>query len=144
MGDAETISFTGTNSTVTPPTFLSYGYIGVEVTGSPFDLPSGVAFNLDVSTNGGPSALLSTGTISTLAGANLKVAFSPLDRTIGVGAYSIFQPSYYLSPYGSAQVTGSVDAVPEPSTWAMMLLGFAGVGFAGYRHARNGRVSLAA
>ncbi len=27
----------------------------------------------------------------------------------------------------------SVAAVPEPSTWAMMLLGFAGLGFAGYR-----------
>jgi hypothetical protein len=24
-------------------------------------------------------------------------------------------------------------AAPEPSTWAMMLLGFAGLGFAGYR-----------
>ncbi len=29
--------------------------------------------------------------------------------------------------------------VPEPSTWAMMLLGFAGVGFAGYRRARVSR-----
>jgi hypothetical protein len=28
------------------------------------------------------------------------------------------------------------SAVPEPSTWAMMLLGFAGLGFAGYRRAR--------
>jgi hypothetical protein len=27
----------------------------------------------------------------------------------------------------------SVSAVPEPSTWAMMLLGFAGVGFMAYR-----------
>jgi hypothetical protein len=26
------------------------------------------------------------------------------------------------------------DAVPEPSTWAMMVLGFAGVGFMAYRH----------
>ena len=26
--------------------------------------------------------------------------------------------------------------VPEPSTWAMMLVGFAGLGFAGYRRAR--------
>jgi PEP-CTERM motif len=25
------------------------------------------------------------------------------------------------------------SAIPEPSTWAMMLLGFAGLGFAGYR-----------
>ena len=30
-------------------------------------------------------------------------------------------------------------AVPEPSTWAMTLLGFAGLGFAGYRQARAGR-----
>lgn len=28
-------------------------------------------------------------------------------------------------------------AVPEPSTWAMMLLGFAGLGFAGYRRTRK-------
>jgi len=27
----------------------------------------------------------------------------------------------------------AVSAVPEPATWAMMLLGFAGVGFIGYR-----------
>jgi len=26
-----------------------------------------------------------------------------------------------------------VAAVPEPSTWAMMILGFAGVGFMAYR-----------
>jgi hypothetical protein len=32
-----------------------------------------------------------------------------------------------------AQITG----IPEPSTWAMMLIGFAGVGFAGYRRTRN-------
>ena len=28
-------------------------------------------------------------------------------------------------------------AIPEPSTWAMMLLGFAGLGFAGYRKTRK-------
>ena len=32
----------------------------------------------------------------------------------------------------------SVGPVPEPSTWAMMLLGFAGVGFMAYRRARKG------
>jgi unsaturated chondroitin disaccharide hydrolase len=31
--------------------------------------------------------------------------------------------------------------VPEPSTWAMVLVGFAGLGFAGYRRARAGRAS---
>jgi hypothetical protein len=29
-------------------------------------------------------------------------------------------------------------AIPEPSTWAMMLLGFGGLAFAGYRRARAG------
>jgi hypothetical protein len=31
------------------------------------------------------------------------------------------------------QLLGSVSSVPEPSTWAMMILGFAGVGFMAYR-----------
>jgi hypothetical protein len=38
-------------------------------------------------------------------------------------------------------VNDTVGAVPEPSTWAMMLLGFAGVGFMAYR--RKPRVALA-
>jgi PEP-CTERM motif len=32
----------------------------------------------------------------------------------------------------------NVSAVPEPSTWAMMILGFFGVGFIAYRRKRNG------
>lgn len=31
----------------------------------------------------------------------------------------------------------SIAAVPEPSTWAMMLIGFAGLGFAGYKRVRR-------
>jgi hypothetical protein len=30
-------------------------------------------------------------------------------------------------------------AVPEPSTWAMMILGFAGIGFTAYRRKQNGQ-----
>jgi hypothetical protein len=47
----------------------------------------------------------------------------------------------YYNIQGSAAVSG---AVPEPSTWAMLLLGFAGLGFAGYRRARAGHATLAA
>jgi hypothetical protein len=37
----------------------------------------------------------------------------------------------------SANVSGIFSAgVPEPSTWVMMFLGFAGLGFAGYRSSR--------
>jgi hypothetical protein len=39
------------------------------------------------------------------------------------------------SDFGSAGFSGAV--VPEPSAWAMMLIGFAGLGFAGYRGSRK-------
>jgi hypothetical protein len=39
---------------------------------------------------------------------------------------------------------GVSPAIPEPSTWALMLIGFAGVGFVGYRRAKRGRAMLAA
>jgi hypothetical protein len=35
-----------------------------------------------------------------------------------------------------AELTFASDPIPEPSTWAMMLIGFAGLGFAGYRKAK--------
>ncbi len=35
------------------------------------------------------------------------------------------------------QLAGNVVAVPEPTTWAMVLLGFAGLGFAGYRKGKS-------
>ncbi len=38
---------------------------------------------------------------------------------------------------------GLMFAAPEPSTWAMMVLGFAGVGFAGYRRTRKAAVVAA-
>ncbi len=38
----------------------------------------------------------------------------------------------------------AVAAVPEPSTWAMMILGFGGVGFMAYRRKRNGSALTAA
>jgi hypothetical protein len=40
----------------------------------------------------------------------------------------------YNDAYGANLTFNS--AVPEPSTWAMMLIGFAGLGFAGYRRAK--------
>ena len=41
-----------------------------------------------------------------------------------------------------ATFSATVSAVPEPSTWAMMILGFFGVGFLAYRR-RNGTAAVA-
>ena len=37
---------------------------------------------------------------------------------------------------------GLTPSIPEPSTWAMMLLGFVGLGYAGYRRATTTRAAL--
>jgi hypothetical protein len=60
----------------------------------------------------------------------------------GFADASGFQGSsgYYQDNGGALQVT--ISAVPEPSTWAMMVLGFAGVGFMAYR--RKSRPTLMA
>ncbi len=42
-----------------------------------------------------------------------------------------------LALFGVGTIT-EVTAVPEPSTWAMMILGFFGVGIMAYRRKQNG------
>jgi hypothetical protein len=53
----------------------------------------------------------------------------------GFMAETVFVP-------GATPDIANITAVPEPSTWAMMLLGFAGVGFMTYR--RKSRPALTA
>jgi hypothetical protein len=48
---------------------------------------------------------------------------------------------FFASLYTTAQIT-SVNGVPEPSTWAMMILGFAGIGFMTYRR-KSGALHVA-
>ena len=58
--------------------------------------------------------------------------------------YSTAPATYFVSTYvnglynpGAAVTSLTLTAVPEPSTWAMMLAGFIALGFAGYRRARS-------
>ena len=46
---------------------------------------------------------------------------------------------FYTAANGNT--IGFETTVPEPSTWAMMLLGFAGLGFLGYRKVRQGTLA---
>jgi hypothetical protein len=43
-----------------------------------------------------------------------------------------------VNEFDYTQFPGNIVLVPEPSTWAMMIAGLAGLGFAGYRSSRKG------
>ena len=45
-------------------------------------------------------------------------------------------------PINGSATQQMVVGVPEPATWAMMLFGFLGLGFLGYRKAEMGRASM--
>jgi PEP-CTERM motif len=57
------------------------------------------------------------------------------------GPFSMTEEAFFtLTPFAQLINRGQTEiksAVPEPSTWAMMLLGFAGLGYAGFRKARS-------
>ena len=64
-----------------------------------------------------------------------------LNPIYGIVQQSTDPGGFFGPPPGVALTDFSVSAVPEPSTWAMMLLGFAGLGFA-FRRSRR-KVSFA-
>ena len=77
---------------------------------------------------------------SSVNGVQIFTGDSVGDTVINLG--SDFGPNIHLTigqfeaGFGGGDfVIGGVvsGAVPEPSTWAMMLLGFAGLGYVGYR-----------
>ena len=75
----------------------------------------------------------------TLIGPTIQFDFPfPQGGNVAAGNFdSITSETKYL--YGSVTVSG----VPEVSTWAMMLLGFAGLGFAAHRRTKARSVSFA-
>jgi hypothetical protein len=54
-------------------------------------------------------------------------------------------PNVYVYQWGSGATADSltivIGDVPEPSTWALMLLGFAGLGYVGRHASRKGAVA---
>jgi PEP-CTERM motif len=72
------------------------------------------------------------------------VSFKDTGQILDTGNYDFINgssdgnESINWNSIGSVADRGGVSGVPEPSTWAMLLLGFAAVGFAGYRRAKTG------
>jgi PEP-CTERM motif len=55
-----------------------------------------------------------------------------------VGSQTYLSANASAGAYNPGEVVGSVSLnTPEPSTWVMMLVGFAGLGYVGHRRARQ-------
>ncbi len=73
---------------------------------------------------------------ATFAPAWLSDSYSHLQLTFTSGAYSLVVKD--IKDAGLPAGFGvRVDGIPEASTWAMLLAGFAGLGYAGYRGRRS-------
>ena len=128
------------DSSVTSPTF-----------NATIDFTNDVAGNYWVSlTTSTPELLFTALTITPITGSGSIVYAGPatsaitlLPGSLGVGSYHLSFSG--LSPTGGAESGNLLFrlAVPEPSTWAMMLLGFAGIGFAMRRRPRQALAQLA-
>ena len=73
----------------------------------------------------------------------VNIATGTIDHQFNTGTGG--STLYGVSVFG--EITsggGGGPTVPEPSTWAMMLVGFAGLGFMGYRKAKSGKNALSA
>ncbi|MEH2492904.1 opacity protein-like surface antigen [Bradyrhizobium sp. AZCC 2230] len=66
----------------------------------------------------------------------------PAGTYVGFEDLSLHQTCWTDNNYTDEQFVFTVTAVPEPSTWAMMILGFAGVSFITYRR-RNSAMRVA-
>jgi hypothetical protein len=85
----------------------------------------------------------------TLKGIDFDYAYNALDQPVGtfaVGTSESLGERIALNPYPQTNTLSfdfSIFVVPEPSTWVMLLLGFAGLGYLGYRQTRRAKPQAA-
>jgi hypothetical protein len=139
---------------------LTGSYAGEALTFIPLDSPlvhqnnpvAGVSLYQNApNTNGGnlpfddlfPQTVATYGIMATTGtGTNEIVYLIGEDSNGSVFFHIQADPYSYVNDYGTFSATPSggpfgVDGVPEPSTWAMMILGFAGIGAMTYRRRKN-------
>jgi hypothetical protein len=106
---------------------------------------SGTAHDvLQLSVNDGYGAGIALGLFNNPSAdpTTLPNSFADLINVLNLGDVYV---DMHTELYPSGEIRGQlgVAAVPEPSTWAMMLLGFAGIGFMAYRRKSKPALSAA-
>jgi hypothetical protein len=123
---SDAISATYAVSTRSEPSFLAHIQVGGIV---------GSIFNIELFSRD-PNAPLITSLTTPYSYTYVPVG----DDTSVTGTFWMGGDFFNLTP----QTVSLTDAVPEPSTWALMLIGFAGLGLMAYRPKRTGSALSAA
>lgn len=122
-----------------PATGVSLSSIGDSGTGSTsfFQITGSGSFS-------GGSIIHDDGASVYLDGNPTAVVSQPVETSAELGTFvttpgpHTFTIDYVEGNGAPSQLTFMTTAIPEPSTWAMMILGFMGLGFMAYRRKENG------
>jgi hypothetical protein len=124
------------------PTSATISWSDANVGSSPFsgtiDFSNTVAGNYFASlTTADPSVFFTSLTVTPITGTgSFSYSGGPthsitlLPGSLGIGSYALNFGGTTTDAGGEAGTLSFFSAVPEPSTWALMLLGFGGIGFA--------------
>jgi PEP-CTERM motif len=104
----------------------------VAYTGAQLALISGEESSLSIPIPGGNDTIL---------GALTNGRWTFTDASADIIGITLYEGT--TIPSNSFEIAQIATSAPEPSTWAMMLLGFAGLGFAGYRRAKRNAPAFA-
>jgi hypothetical protein len=144
-----TTSAGGTDATATAGIGGSYGAPNLAACSSTASCPTGESASASASD---VAYYVPTGVVAYI---NLVASGGSGENAGGTGVYSaLADPMITIDPTFLANNPGTYtlvfssninpNGIPEPSTWAMMLVGFAGLGFAGYRASRKSVAPAAA
>ena len=145
-----TITVTNNSGTAAyPESFYIFG-LGIGIPNS-YNPNNNLGWNDFASNPGTPSAsltyinpnYLSLGTdIGPNSSSSGLTYFDP--PSLQIFTLDLVNPDGQLFTYSFNGATGTLTpGVPEPSTWAMMLIGFAGLGYAGCRRAKRNPSAIA-
>jgi hypothetical protein len=135
-GNEDTYFGVVNNSSKTISSFNVASTVGAQIAGFDNDgIDEAAYLNIPHNANdptgyGGPNAFFTGISVGLDA---LTVNFAPGIAAGGTDVFSLEEP---------IALNTIVIGTPEPSTWAMMLIGFAGLAFAGYRKSKSNRLAL--
>jgi hypothetical protein len=118
--------------------YYGYGFVQLDVHNL-FNLINGLAFTTNSTTQGEQWSVFGSNTagaysgLAVLTGTNESGGVLPISP-VGYRYYDFVSTS---QSGGKNFLISTLTALPEPSTWGMMLLGFGAIGFAMRRRPRN-------